>query len=55
MDFALSKEQKDIQKAAREFAKGEFDKELAIELEVDFVALRHGEAGCFITSISEKK
>ena len=33
MDFELSKEQKDIQKAAREFAKGEFDKELALELE----------------------
>jgi alkylation response protein AidB-like acyl-CoA dehydrogenase len=33
MDFALNKEQKDIQKAAREFAKGEFDKELALELE----------------------
>ncbi|MFO8084764.1 MAG: acyl-CoA dehydrogenase family protein [Desulfobacterales bacterium] len=33
MDFELSKSQKEIQKAAREFAKGEFDKELAIELE----------------------
>ena len=33
MDFALNKAQKDIQKAARQFAKGEFDKELAIELE----------------------
>jgi alkylation response protein AidB-like acyl-CoA dehydrogenase len=33
MDFSLNKAQKDIQKAARQFAKGEFDKELAIELE----------------------
>lgn len=33
MDFELNKTQKDIQKAAREFAKGEFDKELALELE----------------------
>ena len=33
MDFELTKAQKDIQKAAFEFAKGEFDKELALELE----------------------
>ncbi len=33
MNFELSKSQKEIQKAAREFAKGEFDKDLAIELE----------------------
>ena len=33
MDFELSKEQIAIQKAAREFAKGEFDKDLALELE----------------------
>ena len=33
MDFELSKEQQDIQKAAREFAEGEFDKELALELD----------------------
>jgi len=33
VDFELSKEQLDIQKAARDFAKGEFDKDLAIELE----------------------
>ncbi|MBD3161337.1 MAG: acyl-CoA dehydrogenase [Candidatus Eisenbacteria bacterium] len=33
MDFELTKAQKDIQKAARDFAKGEFDKELALELE----------------------
>ncbi len=33
MDFELTKEQKDIQKAAREFAKGEFDKELALKLD----------------------
>jgi alkylation response protein AidB-like acyl-CoA dehydrogenase len=33
MDFELSTSQKEIQKAAREFAKGEFDKDLAIELD----------------------
>lgn len=33
MDFELSKSQKEIQKAARDFAKGEFDKELALELD----------------------
>jgi alkylation response protein AidB-like acyl-CoA dehydrogenase len=31
MDFNLNKEQVDIQKAAREFAKGEFDPELVLE------------------------
>ena len=34
MDFELNKTQKDIQKAVREFAKGEFDKELALELDL---------------------
>ena len=33
MDFELGKAQKEIQKAAREFAKGEFDRELALELD----------------------
>ena len=33
MDFKLSKSQKEIQKAAREFAKGEFDKDIALEHE----------------------
>jgi alkylation response protein AidB-like acyl-CoA dehydrogenase len=33
MDFRLSKDQEAIQKAAREFAKGEFDKEIALEHE----------------------
>jgi len=33
MDFELTRSQKEIQKAAREFARGEFDKELALELE----------------------
>ena len=33
MDFELTKTQKEIQKAVRDFAKGEFDKELALELE----------------------
>lgn len=32
MEFELSKPQKEIQKAARDFAKGEFDKEMVIEL-----------------------
>ncbi|MFC1813408.1 acyl-CoA dehydrogenase family protein [Thermodesulfobacteriota bacterium] len=33
MDFELNRSQKEIQKAARDFAKGEFDKELALELD----------------------
>ncbi len=33
MDFELSNEQKDIKKAAFEFAEGEFDKDLAMELD----------------------
>lgn len=33
MDFELSKSQKEIQQAARDFAKGEFDKDLALELD----------------------
>ncbi len=33
MDFRLSKEQEGIQKAARDFAKGEFDKDIALEHE----------------------
>ena len=33
MDFELTKSQKEIQKAAREFAKGEFDKELVLEMD----------------------
>jgi alkylation response protein AidB-like acyl-CoA dehydrogenase len=33
MDFELTKSQIEIQKAAREFAKGEFDKDLALELD----------------------
>jgi len=33
MDFELTDEQKDIQKAAREFAQGEFDADLALELD----------------------
>jgi alkylation response protein AidB-like acyl-CoA dehydrogenase len=33
MEFALNKEQEAIRKAAREFAKGEFDKEIALEHE----------------------
>ncbi len=33
MDFELTDEQRDIQQAAREFARGEFDRELALELE----------------------
>jgi alkylation response protein AidB-like acyl-CoA dehydrogenase len=34
MDFSLSKEQRDIKRAAAEFASGEFKKELAIECEL---------------------
>jgi len=33
MDFELTKSQKEIQKAARDFARGEFDKDLALELD----------------------
>jgi alkylation response protein AidB-like acyl-CoA dehydrogenase len=33
VDFELTKDQKDIQKAARDFARGEFDRELALELD----------------------
>ncbi|MBL0731275.1 MAG: acyl-CoA dehydrogenase family protein [Desulfosarcina sp.] len=33
MEFELTKSQKDIQKAARDFAKGEFDKDLIYEME----------------------
>lgn len=33
MDFDLTKEQRDIQSAAREFARGEFDPDLALDLE----------------------
>ncbi|MDY0223578.1 MAG: acyl-CoA dehydrogenase family protein, partial [Desulfobacterium sp.] len=33
MDFELTRSQKQIQKAAKDFAKGEFDKELLLELE----------------------
>ena len=33
MDFELSKPQKDIQKAARDFAKGEFDKDMILEMD----------------------
>jgi len=35
MDFELTTEQKDIQQAAREFAEGEFDRDLALQLEKD--------------------
>lgn len=35
MNFELTKEQRAIQKAAREFAEGEFDKDLAIECELN--------------------
>jgi len=34
MDFELTKEQKEIQRAAREFVEAEFDKELMLELEL---------------------
>jgi len=35
MDFELTDEQRDIRRAAREFAQGEFDRDLALELERD--------------------
>lgn len=35
MDFELTTEQKDIQQAAREFAEGEFDKDIALQYERD--------------------
>ena len=35
MDFELTKEQKDIQKAAREFAEAEFDKDYMLDLELN--------------------
>ena len=35
MDFRLTKEQADIQKAAVEFAEGEFDPDLALEWDRD--------------------
>lgn len=45
MNFELSDEQKDIQKAAREFARGEFDPDLALELD---------QAGTFPESLWKK-
>lgn len=50
MDFELSKQQKQIQKAARDFARGEFSKELVDELEARHafpveIAARAGELG----------
>ena len=35
MDFEFDKSQKEIQKAAMEFAKGEFEKELCLDLEIN--------------------
>ena len=35
MDFDLTDEQRDIQKAAKEFAEGEFDRELALKLQIN--------------------
>ena len=35
MEFELNKQQKDIQQAAREFARGEFDRDLARQLDND--------------------
>jgi alkylation response protein AidB-like acyl-CoA dehydrogenase len=35
MDFELTEEQKDIQNAVREFARGEFDKRIALEYEME--------------------
>lgn len=41
MDFTLNKSQKEIQKAAWEFAKGEFDKELIIDMSKDQAFPKH--------------
>jgi len=35
MDFSLNKEQRDIKRAAREFAEGEFTPERAMELDLN--------------------
>ena len=35
MEFELTREQKDIKRAAAEFAQGEFDKDLILECEAD--------------------
>ena len=35
MDFELSKEQRDVQKAAREFAEAEFDNDYMLDLELN--------------------
>jgi len=45
MDFRLSKDQEQVQKATREFAKGEFDKE---------IALAHARAHKFLKEIWKK-
>jgi alkylation response protein AidB-like acyl-CoA dehydrogenase len=45
MEFELNRTQQDIQKAVRDFTKGEFDKDLAMELE---------EAHAFPTKIWQK-
>ncbi len=46
MNFDLTEEQKGIQKAADEFAKGEFDKEVALELDRNHqYPFRHPEKG----------
>ena len=65
MDFELTKEQKAIQKAARDFAKGEFSRELVAELEakheyptkiwkkagdLGFIGVRHEGAAAFAAS-----
>ena len=44
MDFTLTKEQRDIQKAAREFALGEFLPEKAQEFEMDAAEYRNLES-----------
>lgn len=45
MDFTLSKEQRQIQKAVRDFVKGEFDKNTILELEENHQIDLHGEDG----------
>ena len=60
MDFSLSKEQRDIKRAAREFAEGEFTPERAMELDLNHEAPQmanvtppalhvHGQTSCSLS------
>jgi len=43
VDFSLSKEQRDIKRAAREFAEGEFTPERAMELDLNHEFSQNGQ------------